>query len=157
MKKALNITYLLCMFLIPLGILYFNTDKYLVTATESAIQYLNDFLDRLQDGNSAVVEYKRLFFRAGIIAVIYKVFSKMIFDRKLGLSLTQRKGDWLITFWTLSINMFAWFLVYTSATFFNINTDKWVESFNIIYVFVLIGFTAKIWNTYNFYLSNIKK
>ena len=145
------------MFIIPLGILYYNTDAYLITATESAIDYLQDFLVRLGEESDAVVEYKQLFFKVGILVIAYKILSKMIFDRKLGLSLTQRKGDWLITLWTLSINLTAWFVVYASASMFNVNTDKWAESFNLIYLFVMLGTIAKIWNTYNNFVSHIKK
>ena len=157
MKKSLTITYLLSMFMIPLGILYFNTDAYLVTATKSMIEYLQDFLIRLGQDNEATVEYKQLFFKVGILVVAYKVLSKMIFDRKLGLTLKQRKGDWLITLWSLGINLTAWFVVYASASMFNVNTDKWVESFNLIYLFVLIGTIAKIWNTYNYYVADLTK
>ena len=158
MKRLLFIVYVLGVVLIPLGILYFNTDKYLLTASQTSVDYLNIFIDNLQNGVESVDrDYKRLFWVAALLIGLYKFMSKRIFDRKLGLSLDQRKSDWVITIWQVSINAFVWYTVYRSATFFKINTDAWLESFNIINVLVGVGIIAKILHTYLHWQDQIKR
>lgn len=148
MKKLLSLIYYLGVVFIPLIILWAYTDQYIETATITSIDTLNQFLDRIQSGmDSPARDYKRLLFLGTIIAVAYKVFNKMIFDRKLGLTLDKRKGDWIITIWQLSINLIAWVVVYKMATFFKINTDAILESSNIIMYCVIIGVVAKIYLT----------
>lgn len=157
MKKTLFITYILGVVVIPVIILYVNTDKYLLTASQTSVNYLNVFIDNLQSGVESTRDYKRLIWIAGLFMGLYKFMSKRIFDRKLGLSLDQRKSDWIITIWQLFINVTVWMIVYQSASFFGINTDKLLESFNIVMVLVGIGVSAKILHTYIHWQEQIKK
>jgi len=158
MKKLLSIVYFLFVFLIPIGILYGNVDKYLITATTTSIDYLQSYLDKLLTADSeSVGEFKSIIFKAILITILFKVASKFIFDRKLGLSLKERKGDWIITIWQLALNCGTWFAVYQLVSFFKINTDAWLESFNIIIVLVGIGVIAKLTLTYIHYTTNLTK
>ena len=156
MKKLLSIIYFSFVFLIPIAILYANVDKYLITATTTSIDYLQSYLDKLlMADKESVVEFKSLMFKGILLAILYKVANKFIFDRKLGLSLKERKGDWIITIWQLVINCGVWFAVYQLVSFFKINTDAWLESFNVIIAFVALGTLAKLTLTYIYYASNL--
>ena len=155
MKKLLNITYWVGVFVIPLAILFFNTDKYIITATVSSIDYLQAFLNRMFEDAESSIEYKRMFAYGAILFASYKVGARFVNDRKLGLTLDRRKGDWFITIWQVSINATVWLTLYKCATFFKINTDAWVESFNIIAMFVALGLIAKLTHTYLWYKFNL--
>lgn len=157
MKRLTGIIYFLFVFIIPLIIIYANVDKYLITATESSIFYLQEYLDRLLNNIKSSIEFKSLFIKAIIGVVAIKIVNKFIFDRKLGLTLKERKGDWIITSWTVIFNGAIWTILYNSATFFKINTSAWMESFNVIMVLVIVGLTCKIINTYLHWTNNIKK
>lgn len=157
MKKILYIGYILGVVVIPISILYYYTDDYLLTASQTSVNYLNIFIDNLQNGVTVDRDYKRLIWIAALITGLYKFMNKRIFDRKLGLSLEQRKSDWIITIWQLTINIGVWLVVYQSATFFKINTDAWLESFNIINTLVGFGVICKILHTYLHWQDQIKK
>jgi len=156
MKRLLGIVYYLGVLIVPLTVFYFNVDNYLVTATESSIEYLKEFLVKLvTEDSEGSIEFKKMFIYMVLVGVFYKVTSKFIFDRKLGLSLKERKGDWIITLWQVSINVVIWIILYKTMSFFNINTGAWLESFNVIIIFVVIGNLAKLYSTFLHYMENL--
>ena len=157
MKRILNLGYFLFVFLIPIIIIYANVDKYLIVATTSTIEFLQSYLNKLLNNIDSSIEFKTLFIRGVLLVVLIKIINKFIFDRKLGLSLKERKGDWIITTWTVLFNGTIWTVLYNAASFFKINTDAWLESFNVIMVLVMIGLTFKIISTYLYYMENLKK
>lgn len=155
MKKLLSAIYYLSV-IIPIIILYVNIDSYLLTSTQSLIEYLKDFAQSIIDGDSKQsTDFKRLFVMGVLVMVGFKITSNFIQDRKLGLSLKERKGDWWITIWQLSISAILWIGLFKSATFLNVNTGAWLESFNAIMIIVVIGFIAKIYLTYLYFINNL--
>lgn len=156
MKKILTVVYHLFVLFIPIAIIWYNVDAYLATGVDSLIEYLKDYAMKLAlEENEATLDFKTAAIKVGLLIVMFKYVKKFIFDRKLGLSLKERKGDWIITIWAVAIRVGVWLWIIKTATFLKVNTDAWLESFNIIIALVIIGVVAKLWNTYLYYMENI--
>lgn len=156
MKKLLNFLYVLSIF-IALAIIYFKSDSYVFTITQTTRDYLDSYLERLINNGGSNIEFKELFVKLLVLYVGYRIIKSMMFKRLVGLSLKERKGDWILNIWYITINLAVWTVLYNAANFFKVNTDKWMESFNLIIFIVIAGVICKIISVYQYYVDNMQK
>lgn len=158
MKKFLNFLGFVLIYIVPLVVIYFYIGKYMITITTSSIKYLEGYLyNLLHNVEKADKDYTKVFIGGILGFFIFKFINSKMMDRKSGLNLKERAGDWILTIWQLMINVGAWYSVFILSTYFKINTEAKLESTNIIFILVLIGAACNFVSTYLWYVHNMTR
>lgn len=150
MKRLLYFLSLILMVVVPVSIMYFNYDTYAQVSAERLRDILDAYLYNIRFG----IETDGLDFQWIIKMMFWTVIGYVIIDKKFienrrsGLHLLERRGDWILSLWFIIKMTVIWYIVYWFATYLHINTDKWIESTNGIFICVAIGIVCNLISTY---------
>ena len=140
---------------IPLVILYFKYDEFIITTAETMYVKLEEFLYNYRFGIEVeqtdwYVMGKYAFW--GMLSL--KIMDKFISNRTSGLNLVERRADWMLSMWFIIKMSVIYYVIYLISIYLEINTDSMMESINVLFYSVTVGIVLKLISTYMYFTQD---
>jgi hypothetical protein len=137
---------------IPLVILYFKYDEFIITTAETMYIKLEEFLYNYRYGIEVEQTDWYLMGKYGFWGILsLNIMDKFISNRTSGLNLIERRADWMLSLWFIIKMSVIYYVIYLLSIYLQINTNSMMESINWLFYSVVAGVVLKLISTYMYF------